>query len=399
MKKGDRIPGLVGWEFHGDPADDPRPGSRRRGRRRSTAASKTAHWTATIYPGPKGNFVFNASTIFWSQGLSRPPGHMPPYSHYGRPHGPDAARAADHAEPARAADRFIVMSTHFETPHSLCRFGVARCRDHAAGGHLPSHVGGGVARSLDRRASAAHGHGGRVSGAGCQRCRRSAGRPGGRSLPAVGQGDAGAAGPRLGRYRSAARGDHGGLLAHARGRLDGHQPRPLAGRRVDRPVSQVARRETRAARLGSPASRCGPPRSSMAPAAARWPPSATSGTQPADTTSAASTRRASCDDTVLVARATDEQGRTLATIVNYACHPTTLAWENTLISPDYPGAMREVVEGATRAPCVFLQGASGDVGPREGFVGDVRVADSQRPAVGLRRAGRARRAAAAADAI
>ena len=82
-----------------------------------------------------------------------------------------------------------------------------------------------------------------------------------------------------------------------------------------------------------------------------------------------------CDDTVLVARATDEQGRTLATIVNYACHPTTLAWENTLISPDYPGAMREVVEGATRAPCVFLQGASGDVGPREGFVGDVRVAD------------------------
>ena len=83
-----------------------------------------------------------------------------------------------------------------------------------------------------------------------------------------------------------------------------------------------------------------------------------------------------CDDTVLVARATDEQGRTLATVVNYACHPTTLAWENTLISPDYPGAMREVVEGATRAPCLFLQGASGDVGPREGFVGATRVADA-----------------------
>ena len=31
MKKGDRIPGLVGWEYHGDPADDPRPGGRRRG--------------------------------------------------------------------------------------------------------------------------------------------------------------------------------------------------------------------------------------------------------------------------------------------------------------------------------------------------------------------------------
>jgi hypothetical protein len=82
-----------------------------------------------------------------------------------------------------------------------------------------------------------------------------------------------------------------------------------------------------------------------------------------------------CDDMVLLARATDEQGSTLATIVNYACHPTTLAWENTLISPDYPGAMREVIEGATGAPCLFLQGASGDVGPREGFVGDTRVAD------------------------
>ena len=90
MKKGDRIPGLVGWEFHGDPADDPRPGGRRRRRRRSTAAARRPHWTATIYPGPKGNFVFNASTIFWSQGLRRPPGHMLPYSHYGRPHGPDA---------------------------------------------------------------------------------------------------------------------------------------------------------------------------------------------------------------------------------------------------------------------------------------------------------------------
>jgi hypothetical protein len=81
------------------------------------------------------------------------------------------------------------------------------------------------------------------------------------------------------------------------------------------------------------------------------------------------------DDTVLVVRISDLAGRTLATVVNYACHPTTLAWENTLISPDYPGAMREVVEAATGAPCLFLQGASGDIGPREGFVGDPAVAD------------------------
>jgi hypothetical protein len=76
-----------------------------------------------------------------------------------------------------------------------------------------------------------------------------------------------------------------------------------------------------------------------------------------------------------VVRATDGGGKLLATVVNYACHPTTLAWENALISPDFPGAMREVVEGVTGAPCLFLQGASGDLGPRDGYVGGPAVAD------------------------
>lgn len=88
VKRGDRIPGLVGWEYHGQPAD--LPGL-------EVVAAGTAwqggdnpqSWTATIYPGPKGNFVFNASTIFWAQGLSSPPGHTLPWSHWSRPHGPD----------------------------------------------------------------------------------------------------------------------------------------------------------------------------------------------------------------------------------------------------------------------------------------------------------------------
>ncbi len=84
---------------------------------------------------------------------------------------------------------------------------------------------------------------------------------------------------------------------------------------------------------------------------------------------------APADDTLLVARVDADDDRALATIVNYACHPTTLAWDNTLISPDFPGIMRDVVEQATGAPCVFLQGASGELGPREGFVGDVAVAE------------------------
>jgi hypothetical protein len=81
------------------------------------------------------------------------------------------------------------------------------------------------------------------------------------------------------------------------------------------------------------------------------------------------------DDYLVVAKIVGSSNECLGTVVNYACHPTTLAWDNRAISPDYVGAMREVVEGQTQAPCLFLQGASGDLGPLHGFVGDVEVAD------------------------
>jgi len=50
----------------------------------------TGEYTATIYPGPKGNFVFNASTIWWVNGLAAPPAyHQGPW--YGvAPKGPDS---------------------------------------------------------------------------------------------------------------------------------------------------------------------------------------------------------------------------------------------------------------------------------------------------------------------
>lgn len=82
------------------------------------------------------------------------------------------------------------------------------------------------------------------------------------------------------------------------------------------------------------------------------------------------------DDTLLVGRVTKEGGELLVTIVNYACHPVTLAWENRLISPDYIGAMREVVEAQTdNVLCLFLQGASGELAPREQYSGNVKLAD------------------------
>lgn len=89
------------------------------------------------------------------------------------------------------------------------------------------------------------------------------------------------------------------------------------------------------------------------------------------------------DDTLLVGRVASADGRVLGTVVNYACHATTLAWRNSLLSPDFVGAMRELVEDATDgAPCLFLQGASGDLAPREQYVGDTAVADRHGAMVG-----------------
>ncbi len=82
------------------------------------------------------------------------------------------------------------------------------------------------------------------------------------------------------------------------------------------------------------------------------------------------------DDTLLVGRITDEEDNIFATIVNYACHPTTLAWENRLISPDYIGSMRELVQQQTNAPCLFLQGASGELAPAEQYSGQTGLAET-----------------------
>ena len=81
------------------------------------------------------------------------------------------------------------------------------------------------------------------------------------------------------------------------------------------------------------------------------------------------------DDTLVVAKVTGDGGELRATLFNYACHPTTLAWQNRQLSPDYIGAAREVLETAFDAPALFLQGASGELAPRDDYVGDTAVAD------------------------
>jgi hypothetical protein len=86
MKAGDGIPGLVGWEWHGAPA--PIAGLEIVASGKTQSPRAEGEYTATIYPGPKGNLVFNASTIWWADGLSEPPGYVRPAT-YTRPKGPD----------------------------------------------------------------------------------------------------------------------------------------------------------------------------------------------------------------------------------------------------------------------------------------------------------------------
>jgi hypothetical protein len=89
MRAGDAIPGLVGWEWHGDPAPIPGLEVVASGPTRvQPGGEPNGYFTATLYPGPAENWVFNAGTVWWADGLSEPPGYVRP-SVYTTPSGPD----------------------------------------------------------------------------------------------------------------------------------------------------------------------------------------------------------------------------------------------------------------------------------------------------------------------
>src|SRR5262249_31770942 len=86
LKNGDAFPGLVGWEFHGIPAELPGLEVVATGQMNpcSQRDSSPGRFDAVVFPCPKGNWVFNAGTIWWSEGLSSPPGHAPASSRLAR---------------------------------------------------------------------------------------------------------------------------------------------------------------------------------------------------------------------------------------------------------------------------------------------------------------------------
>jgi neutral ceramidase len=71
------------------------------------------------------------------------------------------------------------------------------------------------------------------------------------------------------------------------------------------------------------------------------------------------------DPTVSVLRFDSTDGKPVAIMVNYACHPVVLGPDNLKYSADFPADTTETVERIfPNAPlCLFLQGAPGDINP------------------------------------
>lgn len=69
------------------------------------------------------------------------------------------------------------------------------------------------------------------------------------------------------------------------------------------------------------------------------------------------------DKEYTVIRLDSAAGKPLAVLFHYACHPVVMGGDNYLYSADYVGATSGVVEAEFGAPCLFLQGACGDINP------------------------------------
>ncbi len=69
------------------------------------------------------------------------------------------------------------------------------------------------------------------------------------------------------------------------------------------------------------------------------------------------------DRELIVLRVETPSGKAIAHAVNFAAHPTMQPRKVMKLSADYPGPIAEIVEKETKAPCLFLQGAAGDLSP------------------------------------
>ncbi len=65
------------------------------------------------------------------------------------------------------------------------------------------------------------------------------------------------------------------------------------------------------------------------------------------------------DPDLNILRLAGKDGKAVATVVNWSCHPEVLGRENMLITADYPGPLCARIEEKTGGACVFLNGMIG----------------------------------------
>lgn len=67
------------------------------------------------------------------------------------------------------------------------------------------------------------------------------------------------------------------------------------------------------------------------------------------------------DKDLTVVRFVDSESKTIATLVNFAAHPTSIPESQLMYSPDYPCTLKSAVRDALGGECLFLQSAAGDM--------------------------------------
>ncbi len=83
------------------------------------------------------------------------------------------------------------------------------------------------------------------------------------------------------------------------------------------------------------------------------------------------------DEEVLILEISDDTGKRKVTLFNYACHPVTLGYGSNCVSTDYPGRAREIIEESKGGMALFVNGATGDLNPREDHNTDPEVTDRE----------------------
>ena len=83
------------------------------------------------------------------------------------------------------------------------------------------------------------------------------------------------------------------------------------------------------------------------------------------------------DPSVGVIRVDDLAGDPIAVAFRYSCHPVTMGPRSAVVSSDFPGVARGVVEANLGGLALFLQGGGGNVNPRAGMGFEVDCRDTK----------------------